>query len=321
MHSDQPTTSGSARNLSGEDLTEAVLANFSHCSSERFTRIAQSLVKHLHAFIEDVQLTEEEWARGIDFLTRVGHITTEQRQEFILLSDVLGASMQVIGINTRRPRGTTESTVFGPFFTANSPRFANGDDIANGAPGEPCFMEGYVRSITGAPIPDARIEVWQADDLGHYDVQYDDLSAARGRGHLFSDREGRYYFWSLRPTAYPIPDDGPVGELLAAANRSPMRPAHVHFMITAPGYHPLITHVFAEGDPYLDSDAVFGVKTALITPFAHHEAGVAPDGRQMGTPFSTMRYDFALAPLEAADMDGAGGAETDHPGGERSPQG
>lgn len=306
MYPDESTKPAHAHNLSGENLTDAVLASFSHCASDRLTQVMSSLIRHLHAFLSDVQLTEEEWSRGIDFLTRVGHITTDQRQEFILLSDVLGVSMQVIGINNQRPPGATESTVFGPFFTANSPRYANGDDIANGASGEPCFLEGYVRSIQGKPIPDARIEVWQADDLGRYDVQYDDLDAARGRGHLYSDSDGRYYFWSVRPTAYPIPDDGPVGELLSAAHRSPMRPAHVHFMITANGYHPLVTHVFAEGDRYLDTDAVFGVKTSLIAPFERHEPGVAPDGRQMNAPFSTMRYDFVLAPLGVTDVDGEG---------------
>jgi hydroxyquinol 1,2-dioxygenase len=298
MRPDEPLASDSTRNLSDEALTQAALASFANCASDRVTEVTRSLVKHLHAFISEVRLTEEEWAKGIDFLTRTGHITTDQRQEFILLSDVLGASMLVIGINNQRPQGATESTVFGPFFVANSPRYENGDDIANGAPGEPCFMEGYVRSITGEPIAGARIEVWQADDEGLYDVQYADLSAARGRGHLHSDGDGRYYFWSIRPAAYPIPSDGPVGELLTASQRSPMRPAHVHFMITAPGYHTLTTHVFAQGDPYLDTDAVFGVRSSLITPFERHEPGVAPDGKQVGVPFSTMRYDFALAPIE-----------------------
>lgn len=298
MRPDEPVASDSMRNLSDAALTEAALASFTHCASDRVTEVTRSLVKHLHAFISEVRLTEEEWAKGIDFLTRTGHITTDQRQEFILLSDVLGASMLVIGINNQRPQGATESTVFGPFFVANSPRFENGDDIANGAPGEPCYMEGHVRSITGEPIAGARIEVWQADDDGRYDVQYADLPTARGRGHLHSDGDGRYYFWSIRPAAYPIPSDGPVGELLTAAQRSPMRPAHVHFMITAPGYHRLTTHVFAQDDPYLDTDAVFGVRSSLITPFERHEPGAAPDGKQVTTPFSTMRYDFALSPIE-----------------------
>lgn len=294
-------TGDSVRNLRGDELTQAVLASFDQSASPRFRELAQSLVKHLHAFIREVNLTEEEWATGIDFLTRVGHITTAQRQEFILLSDVLGVSMQVIGVNHPAVGAATESTVFGPFFVTESPRYACGDDLANGAPGEPCFLAGQVRSVTGEPIVGARIEVWQADEDGRYDVQYDDLPEARGRGHLFTQANGQFYFWSILPAAYPIPNDGPVGELLMAARRSPMRPAHVHFMVTAPGYQPLITHVFAEGDRYLDSDAVFGVKTSLIAPFHRQEPGAAPDGRQMNSPYYLMRFDFILAP-EAATL-------------------
>ena len=296
----QSTEPESTRNLSGAALTDAVLASFAHGDSPRFTAIAQSLIQHLHAFLVETRLTEEEWAAAITFLTRVGHITTEQRQEFILLSDVLGASMQVIGTTYPCVNGETESTVFGPFFVAESPHFANGDDIARGAPGEACHMWGVVRSVEGEPIAGARLEIWQADEDGFYDVQYADLAAARGRGHLFADDDGRYAFWTIRPAAYPIPSDGPVGDLLKAARRSPMRPAHVHFKITAPGDRPLITHVFAAGDPYLDTDAVFGVKSSLITPFERHEPGVAPDGRQMATSFYTARYDFTLAPTDAA---------------------
>src|SRR6266446_10705721 len=221
QHKEESMANG-ARNPADEDLTRAVLASFGGSRSERFRQVLQSLVRHLHAFVKDVELTEEEWFRGIDFLTRTGHITDDKRQEFILLSDVLGVSMLVIEINHKRLGEATASTVFGPFFVEGSPRFANGDDLANGASGEPCFMQGRVLSITGEPIPDAHIEVWQADDKGFYDVQYKELSQARGRGHLYSDREGRYYFWSVRPEAYPIPDDGPVGELLDAANRSPI---------------------------------------------------------------------------------------------------
>jgi hydroxyquinol 1,2-dioxygenase len=290
------TAASGTRNLADEGLTRAVLASFGNSESERFREVVQSLVRHLHAFVSEVELTEEEWFKGIDFLTRTGHITDDRRQEFILLSDVLGVSMLVIGLNNRKPAGATESTVFGPFFVEGSPRYTNGDDIANGAPGEPCFMQGRVLSVTGEPIPDARIEVWQADEAGFYDVQYDDLSEPRGRGHLYTDEEGRYWFWSVKPEAYPIPDDGPVGELLDAANRSPMRPAHVHFMVKAPGYETLITHVFAEGDRHLDSDAVFGVKSSLITSFERHEPGTAPDGTDMDTPFYTMSYDVVLAP-------------------------
>lgn len=315
------------RNLSDEDLTRAVLASFGGSKSERFGEIADSLVRHLHAFIEEVQLTEEEWFKGIDFLTRTGHITDGNRQEFILLSDVLGVSMLVVGINHRKAvgatdsgeavevvgvghgdsAGATEATVFGPFFVEGSPRYENGDDISNGAPGEPCYMEGRVLSTAGEPIPDARIEVWQADEDGFYDVQYDGLDEARGRGHLRSDAEGRYRFWSVRPEAYPIPDDGPVGELLEAANRSPMRPAHVHFMVEAPGYEKLITHVFEDGDEHLDSDAVFGVKDSLVATFARQEPGKAPDGKAMDEPFYTMSYDIVLAPSTETAGDGPRG--------------
>lgn len=285
-----------ARNLSGDDLTQAVLASFDQSASPRFRQLAQSLVRHLHAFVRETGLTEEEWAAGIDFLTRVGHITTEQRQEFILLSDVLGVSMQVIGVNHPATGAATESTVFGPFFVQDSPSYACGDDLANGAPGEPCYLAGQIRSTSGAPVAGARIEIWQADEDGHYDVQYADLPAARGRGHLFADVDGGYHFWSVLPSAYPIPDDGPVGELLAAARRSSMRPAHVHFMVSATGFQTLVTHVFAEGDRYLDSDAVFGVKSSLIAPFTRHEPGLAPDGKRLDRPYYTMRYDFILAP-------------------------
>jgi hydroxyquinol 1,2-dioxygenase len=285
------------RNLADADLTEAVVESFASSSDPRFRQIAESLVRHLHAFADEVQLTEAEWFAGIDFLTRTGHITDDKRQEFVLLSDVLGLSMQVIGINHRHPGGATESTVFGPFFVEGSPEFHNGDDIAAGASGRPCFMSGRILDVDGAPIPGALIEVWQADDEGFYDVQRPELDAAQGRGHLHSADDGRFWFWSVLPEAYPIPEDGPVGDLLHAANRSPMRPAHVHFKVEAPGYETLITHVFVSGDEYLDTDAVFGVKQSLIGEFVEHPAGeAAPDGRVLDEPFFTMEYDLVLAP-------------------------
>jgi hydroxyquinol 1,2-dioxygenase len=290
----------SARNLADEELTEAVLASFGDCSSERFQEIAESLVRHLHAFAAEVKLTEEEWLAGIEFLTRAGDITDDKRQEFILLSDVLGLSMLVIGLNHGKPATATPSTVFGPFFVAGSPRFENGDDIANGAPGEPCIVQGRVISVAGEPVPNARLEVWQADDDGFYDVQQPGLEEPRGRGHLYSAQDGRYWFWTVKPTAYPIPVDGPVGGLLAGANRSPMRPAHVHFMVSAPGHQTVTTHVFADGDPHLDSDAVFGVKSELIAPVVHNEPGPAPDGRVLDVPFWSITYDIVLAPARAA---------------------
>jgi hydroxyquinol 1,2-dioxygenase len=272
------------RNLVDEALTLAVRASFENAQSDRLRGILDSLVRHLHGFITDVELTEREWLDGIEFLTEVGHITDEQRQEFILLSDVLGASMLVIGLNHRVEEAATESTVFGPFFVEGAPRFENGDDIANGAPGEICVVAGRVLSTGGEPISGARIDIWQADDAGMYDVQYDDLTDARGRGHLFSDTEGRFWFQTIRPTPYSIPTDGPVGQLLLAAGRSPMRPAHIHFRIVAEGYETLTTHVFVAGDPFLDTDAVFGVKESLVAPF-----DTSKDAQ------CTLEYDFFLA--------------------------
>ena len=284
------------RNLAAGHLTDAVTASFADAPSPRYREVMTSLVRHLHAFAQEVALTEEEWFAGIEFLTRTGHITDDRRQEFVLLSDVLGLSMLVVGLNENVAPDATPATVFGPFFVEGSPAYENGDDIANGAPGEPCLMAGRVLSTTGEAIADARIEVWQADDDGLYDVQYDDLDAARGRGHLRTDADGRWWFWSVKPEPYPIPHDGPVGDLLTAGARGPMRPAHVHFMVTAPGHHRLITHVFVDDDPYLDRDAVFGVKSALVAPFAPRPAGMATDGTERSEPFWEMSFDLVLAP-------------------------
>ncbi len=284
------------RNLADEELTQAVLASFGDSRSERFEEVVRSLVSHLHAFASEVQLTEAEWLAGIDFLTRTGHITDEKRQEFILLSDVLGLSMLVVGLNHSKHADVTPSTVFGPFFVDGSPAFANGDDIANGAPGDPCLVHGRILSVTGEPLAGARIEVWQADDDGFYDVQHDGLDEPRGRGHLYSESDGRFWFWSVKPQHYPIPSDGPVGDLLGAANRSPMRPAHVHIMVSAERYETVTTHVFADGDPYLDSDAVFGVKSELVAPVVRHEPGRAPDGHEFDGPYWSITYDIVLAP-------------------------
>ncbi len=276
-------------------LADRVARSFDGAEDERYREIMTSLVRHLHGFLADVRLTEEEWAAAIDFLTRTGHKSDERRQEFILLSDVLGASMAVIDINHPTGGGATESTVLGPFFVEGAPEFALGDDISGGAPGTPCFLSGAVRDTDGEPVPGAVLEIWQSDDDGNYDVQYADLDGARGRGRLRADDAGRYAFWSVHPRAYPVPDDGPVGEMLAAGGRDSMRPAHVHFMVSAPGFRTLVTHVFAAGSANLDDDAVFGVKESLIVDFDRHEPGRAPDGRDVGVPFHTARFDIVLA--------------------------
>ena len=275
-------------------LEDQVVASFAAAKDDRFAEIATSLVRHLHAFLADVRLTEGEWAAAIDFLTRTGQISDDKRQEFILLSDVLGASMAVIDLNHPTGGAATESTVLGPFFVEDAPDFPLGADIAGGAPGTPCFVDGTVRGTGGQPVPGAVLEIWQSDEDGRYDVQYPDLDAPRGRGRLRADDAGRYSFWTVHPEAYPIPDDGPVGELLAAAGRGPMRPAHVHFKVAAPGYRTLVTHVFTADSDHLDDDAVFGVKRSLIFDFTAHEPGEAPDGRRLDVPFHTAHFDITL---------------------------
>ncbi|MFF3988279.1 intradiol ring-cleavage dioxygenase [Streptomyces sp. NPDC001797] len=279
------------------EITRQVLDSFGDCTDPRLKEVLKSLVRHLHAFVREVRLTEDEWSKGIDFLTRAGHITHDRRQEFILLSDVLGASMQTVAVNNQAYGDATEATVFGPFFVEENPEIENGGDIAFGAAGEPCWVEGTVTDSTGKPVPGARIEVWEADEDGFYDTQYgDDRTAARA--HLFTGADGGYRFWGLTPTPYPIPHDGPVGELLAATGRSPMRASHLHFMVSAPGLRTLVTHIFVKGDELLDHDAVFGVKESLVKEFRRQRPDTpAPDGRDLeGRAWSRVGFDIVLAP-------------------------
>jgi hydroxyquinol 1,2-dioxygenase len=282
-----------------EDVLARVLASFAATPDERLEFVITSLVRHLHGFLREVRLTEREWERAIDFLTAVGHITDERRQEFILLSDVLGASMQTVAINNPIEGLATEATVFGPFFVHDAPFVEYGGDIAFGAPGQPAWVEGSVSTLRGEAVPDARIEVWEADEDGRYDVQYSD-SRVGGRGYVRSDGDGRFAFWGLTPVPYPIPYDGPVGELLAATGRSPYRAPHLHFMVSAPGLRTLITHIFVRGGEYLDSDSVFGVKDSLIKDFVEQPAGTpTPDGRDLaGSTWSRVRFDIVLADEE-----------------------
>lgn len=288
---------GTANAAREQAVTDEVVASFDGSPSARSREVMQSLVRHLHAFARDVRLTQEEWDAGIDFLTRTGHLTTDRRQEFILLSDVLGLSMLTVGINAPAAPGATESTVFGPFFVDDAPEVPLGGDIARGAKGIPCYVSGTVRSTDGTPLAGARIEVWEADEDGFYDVQYDGDRSA-GRGWMRSGDGGEYRFWSVRPSAYPIPQDGPVGDLLKAANRSPMRPAHLHFKVDVPGYHTLITHLFVAGDTYLDRDAVFGVKNDLVVDVVEEPPGTAPDGSTQDRSWNRISFDIVLAPKQ-----------------------
>jgi hydroxyquinol 1,2-dioxygenase len=273
------------RNLNQDNITQAVIARFADTPDPRLKQIMTSLVQHLHAFAREVQLTEDEWMKGVEFLTATGHKSDDKRQEFILLSDTLGLSMLTIAMNNEKPAGCTESTVFGPFHVPGAPHFEHGQDVANGARGEPCLVRARVKGLDGEPVANAIVEVWQADADGNYDIQYPDLQRHQARGVLHSGPDGCFHFRTIVAEAYPIPQDGPVGDMLRATKRHPWRPAHLHFMIKADGYETLVTHVFRSGDAYLDSDAVFGVRESLVADWVRQADGSY-----------TLDYDFVLNP-------------------------
>jgi len=284
-----------------ERSAEVVAASFDGISDPRMRHLLTALVRHLHAYVKEVELTEEEWAAAIDFLTRTGQKCDDVRQEFILLSDVLGLSMLIETINHRTGGQSTESTVLGPFHMVESPPRELGADIALDGKGEPCLVTGLVTNPDGEPLAGALVDVWQANEDGFYDVQQPELQPERNlRGLFTADRAGQFWFRSIVPKFYPIPDDGPVGELLAATGRHPNRPAHVHFIVTAPGHEPVTTHLFVAGSPYIDSDAVFGVKESLIREFAivddPHEAAEVG----LTSPFRTVHFDVTLLPTSQA---------------------
>jgi len=283
-------------NFDEADLTDAVIARMENCANPRFELVMTSLIRHLHDFVREVELTEQEWFEGIGFLTATGQMCDDKRQEFILLSDTLGASMLVDAVNHRYPIGATETTVFGPFFVEGAPSRPRWANLAEGVPGTPCFVSGTVRGTAGKPVAGAVIDVWQTDGVeGLYDVQRRD-GGMYGRGRITTDADGGYAFRTVQPVSYPIPDDGPVGKMLHRMGRHPWRPAHIHTMITHPDYRTAATHLFVAGDAYLGSDAVFGVKDSLVVDFVQHPPGPTPDGGSSEALFSTAKFDFALAP-------------------------
>jgi hydroxyquinol 1,2-dioxygenase len=292
--------------LNEDTITDAVLARFAETPDGRLKTLVQAMVRHLHDFVRETEPTFEEWQVAIDFLTRTGQMCSDVRQEFILLSDVMGVSMLVDAINHRQPAGATETTVLGPFHVVGAPQPPHGADISAGLPGERLLVEGTVVSASGDPVSGAVVEVWSADQDGFYDVQRTDLDGPALRATFHTDRMGRFRFWTLMPAYYPIPDDGPVGALLAATARHPYRPAHVHFMISAAGYERLVTHIFAEGSPYLESDAVFGVKSSLIQVFETKEPGAAPDGRVLDQSWRHLIRRFGLKAASASGLAKAG---------------
>jgi hydroxyquinol 1,2-dioxygenase len=251
-----------------ETVTEAVVDSFAGTPDGRLRELLTAVVRHLHAAVREVEPTIAEWEAAIDFLTRTGQTCDPTRQEFVLLSDVLGISALVENINHRKVAGATEATVLGPFHMTESPVRANGDTIDLVGGREPCVVTGRVLTTAGTPIPGAVVDVWQADEDGFYDVQVpEEQPAGNGRGLFTTDDQGRFWFTTVVPSYYPIPTDGPVGQLLGATGRHPNRPAHIHFIAEAPGHVPVTTHIFVAGSAYLDSDAVFAVKRSLVRDF------------------------------------------------------
>ncbi|WP_246697214.1 MULTISPECIES: dioxygenase [unclassified Rhizobium] len=257
-----------------ENSIETVNARMGKDINPRLAAVMACLVKHLHNFAREIELTQEEWEFGVDFLTRTGQICRQERQEFILLSDTLGLSMLVDAVNNRRPEGATENTVFGPFHVEGAPVRQMGDQICLDRKGESCLFIGRVLDLDGNPVEGARIDVWSDNAQGYYDVQQPDLQPKwNNRGVFLTGPDGAYNFVGIKPVSYPIPDDGPVGKMLAALGRHPFRPAHMHYMVRADGFQKLVTHTFVGGDPYLESDTVFGVKKTLVAPFERVEHG------------------------------------------------
>jgi len=262
-----------------EETSEAaVLGRLAADVDPRFREVMESAVKHLHGFVKDVEPTMDEWFRAIQFLTATGQICDGKRQEWILASDTLGVSMLVDAINHRRPDGATENTVLGPFHVDGAPERALGDSICLDGKGAPCVVKGTVTDEQGNPIIGAKVDVWQTNDDGFYDVQQPgEQPDMNMRGLFTTDEEGRYDYVCVKPLPYSIPTDGPVGDMLVAMGRHAMRPAHIHYIVSAPCYETLVTHIFVKGDPYLESDAVFGVKESLIVEFKAHGDGYKAD--------------------------------------------
>ena len=276
---------------------EAVIARNARASNPRLAEVMAVITRHLHAAVKEIEPTEAEWFEAIRFLTATGHMCNDWRQEFILLSDVMGVSMLVDAINNRKPSGASESTVLGPFHVQDAPELPMGADICLDQKGEPMLVRGTIRSTDGSPLTGAKIDVWQANDEGFYDVQQKGIQPDFNlRGVFRTGNDGRYWFKGVKPKFYPIPDDGPVGQLLKSLGRHPFRPAHLHYIIEAEGHDRLVTHIFDPDDPYIGSDAVFGVKESLLAKFDRIEDPDAIKAAGFDRPFYLVDHDFILAP-------------------------
>ena len=280
------------------NLTGIAIDNWKNIPDARLRNVMTSAIKHLHAFVREIEPTGDEWFAAIDWLTQVGKMSNEKRQEFIIVSDVLAVSMLVDAINNRLATGATPSTVEGPFHLDNTRQLSDGEDMSNGAPGSPCFISGKVTDLDGKAIGGASLDFWQADGEGLYEAQREGRDQYL-RGIYRSKLDGTYLVQTVAPIGYTIPTDGPVSELMKRTKISVYRPAHVHFCLEAPGYHRLVTHLFRKGDQYIDTDVVYAVKEPLITDFMERPAGTeAPTGEKLNVPFYEVHYDFVLQRIE-----------------------
>ncbi|HEY0753578.1 MAG TPA: intradiol ring-cleavage dioxygenase [Ktedonobacteraceae bacterium] len=280
-----------------QQITQNVLASMAQAPDPRLHAVMQSFIAHLHAFIREVEPTEGEWMQAIQFLTRTGQISDDKRQEFILLSDITGSTMLVDALNHRAREQITESTIFGPYYRAGAQELPMGASINLQGGGEPAVVSGHVLSITGTPIPNALLDVWETNENGLYEQQDPEQLDMNLRGKFRTDSLGYFRFVGIKPVSYPIPDDGPVGQLLRAVGRHPFRPAHIHLLVSAQGFAPVTTHLFVSGDPYLDSDAVFGTKDSLIVDFIQNNSAQEAAHYGVEAPFYSVFYDFVLKPL------------------------
>ena len=285
----------------GAEFTKSVMKRWEDIPDPRLREVMQSAIKHLHGFVSDVKPTGAEWFKAIQFLTAIGHKCDDKRQEFILASDVMGVSMLIDDINNRRVDGATPSTVEGPFHIPDAPEVAHGADMANGAPGIPCFVSGKVRGLNGEPVAGAILDLWQTDGEGLYEEQRRTAEPWM-RGIYRSQPDGSYSIRTIAPISYSIPMDGPIGEFFGRTTMSHIRPAHIHFAISAPGYHGVVTHLFQEGDKFIDNDVVYGVKAPLIVEFVKKPPGKASNGETVDTPFYEVKYDFVLENKQAAAL-------------------
>lgn len=279
-----------------DNITELAAVRWSSAHDPRTAEVMAALVRHLHAFAREVRLSETEWMAAIRWLTETGRISDEKREEFILASDVLGLSMLVVQMNHAFDAKATPATVLGPFHIDGSPEQEFGGDMSDGLAGTPLYITGTVTGLDGSPVGGAVLDVWQADEDGAYESQIPEIDEARLRAKYATRADGTYCLRTIAPKGYSIPMDGPVGELIRGTDISHFRPAHVHFLINAAGYEPLITHLFQEGAEYLDSDVVFGTKQELVVAFEPREPGPTPDGGESAQPWLEARYDFVLQP-------------------------